>query len=562
MFVKNGTKESVERQLDDILILEAKTKEEYTRLTEEIEEKTHKYNAGVKVLNLLRKDYKEKETLLNDVISDIQEYKSKKKSMLKATYIKEIHSLITKINTLNFSDKAIIFQELQKFDSIDFKEFINLKTAGTVFVKKKVGSIIKEMCDSISMENIIAAIQTLSLVIRLEKHLATEYFLDWMYNKFEFKFKYHFFSLKDSARFDKPEWMFKFILDELDKNAGIIEIYDDLYENERGMQILLKRIMLLVERKASQISCSESTQKRNLLLHFAKEMHKFTRIVKQKYKIDIQSDIVRNKVTKQEIIHIHEKLELIHELSYLQWFDQYKRLIKEVLGFIVEFLFLGHGIDVNDVINLICFHTQEFCLNMNYLNREEVRVICYIFSEIENLKEFIIIEEMDIKIHSAPLENYNILGTSLDKLTSVNFEISKLIQDLARIDANTCIKILGTWTYTTPEEKRTFILQTYEYMNDYILYKAKSTIEKIFNDAIDAFLLEKVVLVFKFDSNDFLDFVSYYETIKRDISNLKLQHSEKGINMLKHIFNGNTQCKFQSKEDTQLFQKISALYYN
>lgn len=137
MFVKNGTKESVERQLDDILILEAKTKEEYTRLTEEIEEKTHKYNAGVKVLNLLRKDYKEKETLLNDVISDIQEYKSKKKSMLKATYIKEIHSLITKINTLNFSDKAIIFQELQKFDSIDFKEFINLKTAGTVFVKKK-----------------------------------------------------------------------------------------------------------------------------------------------------------------------------------------------------------------------------------------------------------------------------------------------------------------------------------------------------------------------------------------------------------------------------------------
>ena len=147
--------------------------------------------------------------------------------MLKATYIKEIHSLITKINTLNFSDKAIIFQELQKFDSIDFKEFINLKTAGTVFVKKKVGSIIKEMCDSISMENIIAAIQTLSLVIRLEKYLATEYFLDWMYNKFEFKFKYHFFSLKDSARFDKPEWMFKFILDELDKNAGIIEIYDD-----------------------------------------------------------------------------------------------------------------------------------------------------------------------------------------------------------------------------------------------------------------------------------------------------------------------------------------------
>ena len=99
-------------------------------------------------------------------------------------------------------------------------------------------------------------------------------------------------------------------------------------------------------------------------------------------------------------------------------------------------------------------------------------------------------------------------------------------------------------------------------MNDYILYKAKSTIEKIFNDAIDAFLLEKVVLVFKFDSNDFLDFVSYYETIKRDISNLKLQHSEKGINMLKHIFNGNTQFKFQSKEDTQLFQKISALYYN
>lgn len=562
MFTKNSTKESIEKQLDDILILENKAKEEHMRLTEEIEEKTHKYNAGVKVLNLLRKDYKEKETLLNDIIADIQEYKSKQKSILKEVYIKEIYNIIEKINGLNLNNKSIIFKELQKFANIDFKEFTNLKTAGIAFVKRKVGSTVKKMCDTISIENVITTVQTLSFIIRLEKHLNTEYFLDWIYGKFEFKFKYHFLSLKDSARFDKPEWMFKFILEELEKNAGIIEIYDELYENERGMGILLKKIMLLIEKKVTQISHSESAQKRNLLLHFAKEMNKFSQIVNQKYKINIQSNTIRNKVTKQEIIYIHEKLESIHELNYLQWFDQYKKLIKEVFGFIIEFLFLGHGIDINDVVNLICFHTQEFCSNMNYLNREEVRVICYIFSEIENLKEFIIIEEMDIKIHSSPLENYNILGASLDKLTGVNFEISKLIQDLARIDANSCVKILGTWTYTTPEEKRAFVLQTHEYINDYTLYKAKNVIEKIFNDVIDAFLLEKVILKFKFDSNDFLDFVSYYETIKRDITHLKLQYSEKSISILKHIFNGNTQLKSSNKEDAQLFQKIYALYYN
>ena len=558
MSTLEGRKKQIEQELNYATKIEEDLKRKHNEYGENIKNSVEEHNKLVKTLNDLKSSYKNSLSEFSEMKKMINSYKEEQRSFLLRQYERRIKEIVEMIQKIQFNPTTSIFHDFDALKTAEASNFPNLEKKIQQYFdyqKEKLQNLIVSKIEKGLLND---RIYSMAFLIKYEKYFKESLLLTYQYEKIRHKFTYHFLTSKESARMDKPEWMFDFLSNELKEARHIFDLYDSILKTEvivpeiTEFSQLIERFADLIKLKVNQIMNSETKQKRSLVLHFAKELDKFNKFLKAEFQMEINGRDVSCAVASQQAIHINTQMMKIHELKYVQWFREYKKCIKENLSFLGLYAFLDHGITLYETVELVVFHTREFLNGLRYVNREEIKVICFIFTEVEDLKIFIEHEEMDLMMNF-DLEGKDLLGNSLEELSALNSSIITLIRSLAENDVNFLVRRMSSFTYTTPEERRKFLVDLSKTMDDYKLCIHCDGIEEMMQSQLDKFFLENLILQIKFTTEEYLEFREFYLKTKKQFKHGNWE-SDEGLNALNCIFEGKA-------IPSKLYKKLSTMYH-
>ena len=268
---------------------------------------------------------------------------------------------------MKFEFKPSVFKD---FDSIrstktDMFPILHLKkseffNSQKIILKTEILQEIKKvMSDSSSLPSLIFHI---SFLIKYEIYFEESAFFNFIKKLIEREFEYHFMSNKESNRLDKPEWFFDFLTKKYSDMEDVLGIYQDCCKKHsiepKNMSNIIIATQELIFRKFSELLGLESSQKRNLILHFVTQFKRFSEKINSEFGFDLPNSQFKNMITNVQTQHIKTSLNEIHELKYVQWFDKYKQLCTESIGYINNFGDLDLSFQLKDVIVLILEHMR------------------------------------------------------------------------------------------------------------------------------------------------------------------------------------------------------------
>ncbi|ELQ76241.1 ER to golgi transport protein/RAD50-interacting protein 1 [Trachipleistophora hominis] len=436
------------------------------------------------------------------------------------------------------------------------------------------------------------------LLIKMEDMYAIEQFfhecifVNMIYAKIYDTFSFHFFTQKETNRLDKPEWYFKFLLDQLDKYKFVCACYDsvvlenkkskinknvisqrlqegfleenELKSNERSMNSLIERIYSIVEIKLNELRKCKSGQKRNLLLHFTEEYLVFKRELREKYSVNFNIMELADNIMRVQKGYIANNLHEIHCGDSKEWFESYQKIYKENFFLAFSYVSLQNNIfnDLIDFISSLIVEYQEvFIDKMSFVGKEEKRMLCFLVVGIDKLKNFLRLEEslFILQLENKTVDfNVEILkNIHIDTLKFIDFNNSniKLLKTIAYHEIS---QVLVNLMYFNGITKKSLVQSCSELSKIMTFYNEqlgpyKILTESYIFDKIDNFIIDKIVLQNRFDS----DVLFMYKDLVQRIMHMCEKKTDwmclKACKNLEDIFNGVT-------EGDSLFKKIYAVY--
>lgn len=548
-------------KLEEINKMKVDTENILLKTVEEIKEKVALHNQLVNSINTLKKDYKSKIEKFGVLKTLVKEYKKEQKESLEYEYKLQIKNIINFLNQLKFEIKPSIFRD---FDSVrstktDMFPILHNKKAEffnsqKIILKSEIFKEIKNaMFDPAALPNLIFFI---NFIIKYEIYFEETAFFNFIKKLIQKEFEYHFMSDKESNRLDKPEWFFEFLIKKYSEMEEIFHIYHDCCKkfslNPKSIIDIITSTQELVFKKFTELLNIESSQKRNLILHFITQFKSFSSKITSHYDFELPNSQFKNMISTVQMQHIRKSLSEIHELKYVQWFEKYKELCRESINYINGFGDLDLSFQLKDVIVLILEHMRIFLENLRFINREEIKVAGFVFSELENLKIFLETEENDITtLNQNTIDN---IVSSISKITRFNSDVFKLIKNLAINDTQNTLKRISYFPFASSEAKRTVIVEINKILDDYKICIYSDVIEKLVQNRVDLFLCNEILMKYKFTSQEYLEFRSFYSSIKKQFPECEWKADEicKSIDS---IFEGR-------KLGTATFKAVEVLYNN
>ncbi|KAM0681673.1 RAD50-interacting protein 1 [Glugoides intestinalis] len=531
-------------------------------INKEIKEKVGLHNGLVASLGSIKNEYKNKIQMFNKLKILVKEYKKSQKEALEKEYKKEIERCITQINAISFEVKLRVFKSFDELKSIQTSLFPTLDkkkddlfNVQRIILKKSIYSQIKSC---IREQNRLAdLIFYLNFIIKYEIYFQEDTFIQFLAKMVDKEFEYHFLSDKETNRLDKPEWFFDFLIKKYNGLEPILKIYSEcrikLELPEKNIEALIQQSKNLIIAKLTEITKIETSQKRNLVLHFATKFYEFKKEINETYLIDFTIDEVKHTLFLTQSEYVASEMSRIHDLRYVQWFSEYKMLCKDSMLYINKYGGIDTEFNLKGIIKMIISHTKLFIDNLRFINRLEVQAICFVFNELDGLKNFILEQENEMVLFGLSNEESDI-GSSITKLTMLNADIFKLIKKLAVGDVQDTFQKVICFRYATNEVKRTVIVQTNRIIEDYKICIYSDLIEKKIQHYIDQLLVEELLLKNKFTPDEYLEFRGFFRGLKGVFSN-STWNSDDACECISAIFEDRV-------VNSQLFKKVKLVYEN
>lgn len=555
-------KNRIETVLQDRKSLESDLEFRAAGIQSEIREKANTYNSRVEELGALKAEYKDKMQKFSELQHLVSEYKNARRQTLAREYRTEIQNTAVALNSIVFDFKLGVFKKFNQFKAIPTGKFPNLSRKKNMLLdgqkhrlRKNITEKIKEAMGNKTMFNDL--IFYINFLIKYEIYFREKVFVHLLFSIVESKFEYHFLSDRDSNRLDKPEWVFDFLLHKCDEMMTVFGIYKDCSLKQSAEIVseyseLFGMMQDLLRVKIKELSESKSTQKRKLIFHFASEFIKFRAEISKKYGHTVQSDELGHLMSKTQRSFVQEELSRIHELRYVQWFREYQTLCRDSFTYLATYSSIDKVFRFDMLTKLIVIHTRAFLENLRFINREEVRAVCFIFSELIELKEFVANEENELLFEGPSSLPENLTTRSLVRITALCADILKLIRDLALNDTSCTLRKLGYFNYVSAETKRNAIVKLHRIVEDYKRCVSFGRIEKYIVEKIDRFFLEEIMLKVKFSSEEYLEFRDFYKNVKKCFSQSKWE-ADLGCQAIDALFDGR-------KLSGAIFKDVQALY--
>lgn len=384
------------------------------------------------------------------------------------------------------------------------------------------------------------------LLHRYEEHFQEAVIVDFLYERLLRGFEYHFMSSKESNRLDKPEWFLEFILQKIAEDRDVFEMYSNVQGSEERTDFrdLVLRSCSLIEIKMGEIAESGSRQKRNLLVNLAVHLLRFQTQILKTYDVRVDLSGVGFALCREQRDHVQRRLAETHEKKYVHWFEGYRELSKECLLYIHRFRMLDTEFKMECVVQTIIEYNTVLLESLRYINREEVRVLCLLYSEFEEFKVFLLDQENEIVFDSRltvePLDGDGFCDAVLEAVEMIsrfNSENLQLIMSLATNDVISVLRLLRGFVYSPGETARAFVADAGRLLEDYRRCSSYEAVKSRMQEKIDAFVLEEILLHHRLDTEQYFEAVELLKRLRELFGDAEWK-SEAGCRCVGHLFEG------------------------
>ncbi|KAF7684004.1 Protein transport protein tip20 [Astathelohania contejeani] len=571
-------------------LVKEKTKLENT--IQEIEKKNKKIAEKIKILeeehsnlsNELVKVYNKissKRSQFDLLVKEVSLYKSKELHEQRNNCIREYKEIIDIINRLNFVDLIKIYKSFVVLDekiNATIKYEILHKKIKLLYQNKKeelknmlFNKISNLMDNPKKMHEVVYYFQFVRIY---EIYFSENMVNSILYYHLSKGFTYHFLTDKQTNRLDKPEWAFQFLKEKyqayikyikiyksININDILIKILGDKEEKEIINEIIFKGLKIsydnaesefilstrsLIKTKIDELSNTQSNQKHKLIRHFYAELSKFTSEIDAIYDIKMVDPSFISLLIGSEKTHFSNKMEFIFTLEYKEWFNEIKELYVEIFGL---YKMIGY-IDKNFIITFESFISEHFLLYlqnlidaMRFLKEEEISVLCYIYSEIENLKLFIHDQLLELSFEGLINDKMEV---DMSRFSEFNIENLKLIKSLAMNDIKNLLKPIKSFIYISDDVKRGFFIDLTNITSVYKMEHSYDLILKFMASLIDDFILNNILLSIKFTSEQYFEFKEFFNNLEEIFDDYEWKTRD-GVKCLDALFEGRHESDFMFK---------------
>lgn len=515
-------RDEIEEKLKELKSIELTAKYQAEALSKSIEEKTEMYSRTFEAVGRMKVLYKEKREKLFMLKELLDQLRELDKDSAKLHYRRQFDEMSDKLNNIRFPFKISIFKVFESMRTMKTEPFPNLNNAKNKLIEKQKNMLRTKLAEEI--RNIMGEpsklndlIFYINFVVKYETYFSEDLLCNILYRNIQRKFLYHFQSDRSTNRLDKPEWIFSFLLAEYLESLPVFKLYVDcgrtLEQPTKDFGCLIDRTYSLIAIKVREVMQSATVQRYRLAMHFADEFVKFNSELSSKYSFGFSAVEVGHMLFKLRREYTATELEKIHELRYIQWFPAYKELCKTMMIHICKYGMLDRDTRLEDLIEPILLHTKIFIDNLRFVNREEIQIVCHLFTDLEDLRSFLYEEEAELQMNFEHSPE-GLAEDSLEKIHQTNSSILRLIEGLAEGDMDEILKSIRYFTYASEESKRSCIIDIHKIIEDYKYCACYDRIEDILARRADEFfkqnILEKVLL----SQTDLCNFEMFYKSIK------------------------------------------------
>ncbi|KAI5169450.1 hypothetical protein PAEPH01_0724 [Pancytospora epiphaga] len=554
-------KSRIETELQKLKSTQSDKEFEAAQLSREIKELASSYDKRCCDAKRMKAEISAKEHDCVKLEKMVKSYRESRAKKLESKFRAEIMGIISQINAIDVPMKVLAFKKLELLKNIPTDKYPILHNKKNELMKVKKAYLHAHIIDGIkdtmhSKSRLHDLIFYINFSVRFEIYFTEKMFTVFLFSFIENKFTFHFMSNRESNRLDRPEWMFEYLLDKYIELEQIFKIYADCYSKQTDTLPEYKDFILetqsLVELKITELEVCDSKQRRALVFHFATEYQRFGETLGTMYGLKVQSKRLESILHSIETQFIKVELARIHELKYVQWFQNYQLLYKDCLVYISRFHLLDPTFKLYRLTKLIVTHTQIFLENLSFTNREEIRIACFLYSQQMELRKYIGDTEGALLLE----RNSNLPGDEVEasssKLNALSADIIKLIKNLAEKRVLEIISNLKYFNYISGEVKRAAIVDIYKTVEDFRNCSDYGRIEPEISGCLDRFFLDDVILKVPFSSEEYLEFREFYLSVKSHFSK-GFWRSDEGCKAIEALLEG-------KKIPGEFYRKVRGLY--
>lgn len=517
-------KAEIEKQLLELKSAAAENDLVLERIASEIRQKAAVYNEQIGRFKENKLVYKEKMEKLSELSSLVKEYRQEQKHALYQEYEAELHRLMTKINTIGFEFKLEIFKKLDQLQNILCDKFPNLNRQKESYLKDLKFDLRKRLFDSV--KNTMADKSTfndmiyyINFLVRFEIYFHENIFNDLLLSIISDEFEYHFLSNRESNRLDKPEWVFTFLNTKYEEMESIFRIHEDCSKRASGIRSEYSQLLALTERlvtlKLEEILESGSPQKRKLLFHFTNEFTRFNSALSKNYSFHFSSDRLSYALNQVQREYLRQRVQDIQSAAYTEWFTGYREVCKDAMAYVVSYHYIDRDFSLDESVRPICVHTKAFAENLRFINRKEIQIVCFLFSEVEELKNCIRSEEDNMRLEAAHDVPDDLSLKSHLLLTDLNAELFRIIRDIAINDIISILDRVIIFNYSSVETRRTALVGTHHVLADYKGSSCYDIVEAAMVDKASSIFADEILARIRFSPEEYLELRQFYKDFKR-----------------------------------------------
>lgn len=482
---------------------------------------------------------------IKELESEVFKYENTHKEQMKGLLEEEYKYYIEKTNKIKFKNKEDykkhfnllkkILNRSSKFKRLHNRLYDLYNKEQKSFILYAISNIKKYESDVRDIEKMSKAI---AFVVETEAFFSQDIFVNFVFENVSKGFSYNFFSARKTNRLDKPEWFVEFLMDRLAHEKRKILIYQGLKNDNKLFDELRIKIEGLINQKFGEILKSESEQKRELMLHFVDELGVMINHFEEMFGYKISFEPVKTTFLEKEKEYVKQRMKDIHLDDHEKWFEEYQKLISECF---INYKTL-HSFDpgllsevISYVLNDLVIFFRLLTKRMQFITKEETYFMCYVFSEIEELKIFIQSKQNDLS--SFIKTNVTI---DLHSLSLLNSENLKLLKSAINDDLDFYLKKIKNFKYI----QERIIVNTRLDITNYMsvcrkkMKRGYNTIERHTGGYIDNYFFENILLKTRFDMEEFERFKNFYNQIKDIFCVYGQWKSDIAVKCVNDILNG------------------------
>lgn len=508
----------------------------------------------------INEEEEENQKKINKLKKKIEEYKETKKNEKKEEIKKKIYDSLEEIKKLNFKINFGIFEDFRKLEEISEKS--SLKSFFLPIYKQKKEELVEKISKNINLlleapKKTHEAFFYLKFLIKCENIFKEPFFTEFFFRKISDKFTFHFLSEKETNRLDKPEWMFKFLAEEIEKIHCFFLIF------KKDFTIFLQKIDDLVKIKIREIYFTKSEQRRKLLWHFLDEYLIFLKnsdfSEENSKKKDSFSKPNLQEISKMileiEQDFINKSINEIHKLSYKKWFKEYKELTDEAFQFCKRFSKIEpKSIDILVfVLRKILEFYEIFVEEMRFSSKNEIKLLCEIYSQIEKYKKYLESEENELLIFNCDFD-FSLFQRTASNFFIFNQQNYKILKEILLDESEKLSRKIKKFNFVEEDLIVNFVIELSSLLSLYKDCSSFCALEEEVKRFTDLFVYEEVILKIKLSSEQCFKLKDLVKRLN-DLFVNGVPLSSKGHECLQFVFDEKIYLK-----DVDLFEKIKEIY--